>query len=909
VDPTLLQVLIGVLTNALSSVIEKSWSGATSPVVERVVEAAAQEVASSAAAEDAELGSSVDFLLRPEATTLARMLFVARVHDSGSTTDELRSTFVESYRRYAPEAGEAEAEKLFGLLVAATERILEKAAREGDPEAGEALAAARFRHLTEEVQGLRRSIAALRSTGEEEVESYLEWEKTYREQVLVRHGTITPPSFDAVARVPVDDIYIESRFQATSDADPNESRISRERLVRRLDRLVVLGDPGAGKSTFAMKLAYDLACGRIDLPGGRLTPFVVTLKDYGAEKAASRISLVEWIESGVSTDYSVPAPEGAIPYLLAAGRAVVILDGLDELLDTSYRREVTADIETFAARYLAAPILVTSRRIGYPQAPLDPRRFETTYLTELDEDQIRQYTKMWFSLRKELTEGERSQMAADFVRDSASAADDLRSNTLMLALLCNIYRGDGYIPRQRPQVYEKCAVMLFERWDRGRRIEVTLAFERHLRPAMRHLAFWIYSEPSLRGGVTEAELIRSTTQYLMGRRFDDEDAARQEARQFVEFCRGRAWVFTETGTTAEGEGLYQFTHRTFLEFFAAEHLVRTHATPSALGKVLRPRIQQGEWDVVAQLAFQLQDDNIDGAADELLTGLVSDADSPEVDDASLSFAARSLSFLVPSRAICRDVARAVSRRSYEWLLSSSKFTEEWGPDTEPETLPSEAFLALAHVDRENFEPVSEAVVDEMVEALVSDPSLESAVAALEIAGNADMAVRGAASQKDAWREVEKPAFDRMWPILKAHLNQSDEIAFDGIYFGTIDIDEALRTRAVEFLFSVRQFEMYGNYIRSSPAEYFLWGALGQRVRIGGEALGTVRELERLGGILSKAQPPWDRSEVTVSGLETNFQPGKIAPLNPILEGQALFAPLRFWRWFRSTWRIEWSPSV
>jgi hypothetical protein len=133
----------------------------------------------------------------------------------------------------------------------------------------------------------------------------------------------------------------------------------------------------------------------------------------------------------------------------------------------------------------------------------------------------------------------------------------------MLALMCNIYRGESYIPTNRPDVYEKCAVMLFERWDKGRGIRVTLPIEAHIRPAMMHLAHWIYADEALQSGVTEQRLVAKTTDYLCPKRFEDRDEAEGAAKQFIEFCRGRAWVFTDTGTTKEGDRLYQFTHRTF----------------------------------------------------------------------------------------------------------------------------------------------------------------------------------------------------------------------------------------------------------------------------------------------------------------------------------------------------------
>ncbi len=336
-DAVFLQLLIGVAVNAFSSVVGKSWIEATSMDVEAIVSSAAEELVAAEGGEPA-LEQAPDFLVSPEATAFVRILFMAGVHSAGPDTDELRSAFAKAYRRHAPDASDEQSRVLFDLLASTSEKILQEAARDGDPEAAEALAAGRFRRLDEEIQGLRRIVEALNSTSREDVEAYLDWERIYRSQVLVRHGTITPPSFDASERVSVDDIYVEPRFRMDGEGDAAEDRFSRDELVESLDRTVVLGDPGAGKSTFALKLAYDLARGQTVVSGGSLTPLVVSLKDYGEEKRTGRVSLVEWMETVAKTDYSTPPPEGAIPYLLAAGRAVVILDGRDELLDTSDRR-------------------------------------------------------------------------------------------------------------------------------------------------------------------------------------------------------------------------------------------------------------------------------------------------------------------------------------------------------------------------------------------------------------------------------------------------------------------------------------------------------------------------------------------------------------------------------------------
>ena len=361
-------------------------------------------------------------------------------------------------------------------------------------------------------------------------------------------------------------------------------------------------------------------------PAGRPapTPVLVILRDYGAERKERKCSLLEFIEQTANITYQLKPPPGSFEYLLHGGRLAIIFDGLDELLDTSFRQQIGEDIELFCTQYPAVPLLVTSREVGYDQAPLRWEKFDHYRLAPFADEQVKEYVARWFDADVNLTDDQKRRKAEGFVGESKNIAD-LRSNPLMLALLCNIYRGEGYIPQNRPAVYEKCATMLFERWDKDRSLQVRLKIEDKIRPAMMYLAHWIYTDKALQGGVTEEALVRRVVEYLVPARFEDRDVADQAAREFVAFCRGRAWVFTDTGVQKGGESLYQFTHRTFLEYFAAGHLARTHETAAALGKVLLPRIARKEWDIVAQLAIQIKELTAEGAADQILATLVKES--------------------------------------------------------------------------------------------------------------------------------------------------------------------------------------------------------------------------------------------------------------------------------------------
>ena len=254
---------------------------------------------------------------------------------------------------------------------------------------------------------------------------------------------------------------------------------------------------------------------------------------------------------------------------------------------------------------------------GHDQARLDDRQFERYKIGGFDSDQVNDYAHKWFASQDGMDPGE----ADSFLEESASAGD-LRSNPLMLALMCILYRGEGSIPRSRPEVYEKCATLLFRRWDASRKIHVELRARNLIEPVLRHLAHWLLTRAEAQPVVTEQELVSQTAEYFLSRGFEQRTDAEAAAQEFVEFCRGRLWVLTEAGTTGQGEPLYTFTHRTFLEYFAAAYLASTHDSPEQLARMLAGRLAKAEWDTVAQLAVQIKDHASERGADRIYQTLL-----------------------------------------------------------------------------------------------------------------------------------------------------------------------------------------------------------------------------------------------------------------------------------------------
>lgn len=471
----------------------------------------------------------------------------------------------------------------------------------------------------------------------------------YRAVCAEVHGSIKPPDFDTNQRIPIEDLYVPARL-ATAKAPHEPNDISPESLKDRIDRTVILGDPGGGKSTLANYLTLLWARDR----SGPL-PFHVTLRDYA--KDSGERSIVEFIEGQLSVKYQLSVVADVIGDCISSGNAVVIFDGLDELTDPTKRRAITSAVEVFAFRYPMARVLVTSRRVGYEQARLDPTIFESYVLDGFNSFDVEVYVHKWFASQHDYSQVEAKDLSAQFMLQSR-AVEDLSSNPLMLSLMCIIFRGENFIPRNRPAIYEKCANLLFEKWDGHRQIEVPLLARDYVDAAMKHLAYLFLSREAGESGITRSELVKEMVSYLYPRAMETENIARQAADEFVSFCAGRAWVFSDAGTTADGEDIFTFTHRTFMEYFAAVHLLRISDTPERLAKTLMPRISREEWDVVAQLAIQQADRAHDRGTERALQTML--RDTRRKSKASrvrvLGFVVRCSEFAVVSPSFLRELS-------------------------------------------------------------------------------------------------------------------------------------------------------------------------------------------------------------------------------------------------------------
>ncbi|MFI0114982.1 NACHT domain-containing protein [Streptomyces globisporus] len=379
-------------------------------------------------------------------------------------------------------------------------------------------------------------------------------------------------------------------------------------------RCVVIGSPGVGKSTMTQHLVHQLSQDRESAE--TYAALVVSCKDVSNSDGSAYI--LGAISKSMKENLQLDISEQRLNDLATLGRTFVIFDGIDEIIDIGRRRRFVRTIEAFSARYPLIPVLVTARRIGYGKAPFS-REFSVYELDDFSDEQVSQYTYNWF----EATERSRTEREA-FLRETENVPD-VRTNPLMLSLLCALYRAQGYIPRNRREVYKSCADLLFQRWDAMRQIEQPVDHRQYGTRLMQELALFFYKSQTAQAGVQESQLRKIISQFFTATASVDEEDARNRAQDFLDFCADRAWLLTYQGTDDRDQRLFGFTHRTFMEYFAAEAIVRRSRSIDDIVKEITQAYERDASSVLADVIFQCADDKYDGGAREIVAGLMDKA--------------------------------------------------------------------------------------------------------------------------------------------------------------------------------------------------------------------------------------------------------------------------------------------
>ncbi len=381
-------------------------------------------------------------------------------------------------------------------------------------------------------------------------------------------------------------------FERFGLGEVSQKQIPGKTAVEIYSKLRVLGKPGAGKTTFLQHLA--ILCNRGELAANRV-PIFITLREYAEDsRDAGDFSLLNYIRREfLSNGILDPAK---IETLLHEGRVLLLLDGLDELLnqDSSI---ILKEIRKFSNKYHKNLFVATCRTSA--------EKFKLTRFTDIEiapftSEQIAAFAQRWFVALTLTNAQDGLAQSVEFIEQISSPKNwqfrKLAVTPLFLHVACWVFHRQEKFPIKRAEFYQQCVNLLLGKWDEAKGVERDEVYRGFLLPQKIKLLSQIAATAFEQGRYFFEE--RVVEQYIADYIRDLPAAPTDPEELFVESVAVLKAIEAQHGLLAErARGIFSFSYLAFQEYFTARKIVASHnlqALEQALSRLVS-HITEPRW--------------------------------------------------------------------------------------------------------------------------------------------------------------------------------------------------------------------------------------------------------------------------------------------------------------------------
>ncbi|MCP4702004.1 MAG: NACHT domain-containing protein, partial [Gammaproteobacteria bacterium] len=502
---------------------------------------------------------------------------------------------------------------------------------------------------------------------------------------------------DRTIRLKLNDVYVKLRVIPDEDEPERETAGNSNEFgafdihtaLKRYRLLVIVGDPGSGKSTFLKFIALiigrarmendpGLAQTRLNLSAPLPVPIFISLWDFSdyirRNGKADDNTLLRYIVERFG-EYRIFLDEADIRAMLISGVCCLLFDGLDEVPTETGRARISRLVEAFVADYPDNRYVLTSRVRGYTGGAILRGDFRRCDIQDFDDNDIQHFARNWFCALLNVTPEEMDQSDSPAHQQYEALIRGvtmprvriLAVNPLLMTVIAIVHCNRKRLPEQRVELYDECIdVLLGQRkeaeiqgilaaatddheTDKKRRYERKWTRKRFAEIALSLLLQEQEEE------ITKQRVIEILTEPFLARHNCSAEQAQIEVELFLDHHKLRSGLLVSRRSQS-----YRFVHLTFQEYLAAWAL----AGHSDYWSLARPHLREQKWFETLQLLGGEFAQN----SDELLCIYL---------DRLMSEMGKSITDQAPIIALCANIVRDTqdvanlkpnTRKTYEGAL-------------------------------------------------------------------------------------------------------------------------------------------------------------------------------------------------------------------------------------------------
>jgi len=324
-------------------------------------------------------------------------------------------------------------------------------------------------------------------------------------------------------------------------------------IVNEKSKLIILGKPGAGKTTFLKSILQQSIDGKLE---SIKTPIFINLNEY----SISSNSLFDYVVAQFElSGYEYKYAEEVVRKLLVGGNCLILLDGLDEIKEEK-EELIINEIKQFSRKYFDNQFIITCRVAAYKQYF---ENFTDVEIADFNNKQIKMFIRNWFYNNRHSFNNCWREI------NSNKSIMELASIPILLNLICMIYEEKNIFPINKVALYSEGLEILLNKWDESKNV-IREENYKYFSISLKEKIFCSIAAKKYKENeffFLKDDLLNDIKVLLKDQSSFNNNITLTDCEDILNSIEVQHGIFIK-----RAKKVYSFSHLTFQEFYAAKYL-------------------------------------------------------------------------------------------------------------------------------------------------------------------------------------------------------------------------------------------------------------------------------------------------------------------------------------------------